>query len=96
MKINLQESVISGEYFTPHVIEPAFGIDRIIWHILDHYYIELEKEGEEYTILTLEPCLAPYDLVVLPLFSKDGMDVMAREVLDLISPISGIVSEIPR
>ena len=91
---SLQESVISGEYFTPHVIEPAFGIDRIIWHILDHNYIELEKEGEEYTILTLEPSLAPYDLVVLPLFSKDGMDVMAREVLDLISPISGIVSEI--
>ena len=91
---SLQETVISGEYFTPHVIEPAFGIDRIIWHILDHNYLELEKEGEEYTILTLEPSLAPCDLVVLPLFSKDGMDVMAREVLSLISSISGIIAEI--
>ena len=76
---SLQESVVSGEYFTPHVIEPAFGIDRIIWHILDHNYLELEKEGR-HTILALEPSVAPYDLVVLPLFDKDGMGVMARDV----------------
>ena len=31
---------------------------------------------------------------MLPLFSKDGMDVMAREVLSLISSISGIIAEI--
>ena len=90
----LQESVVSGEYFTPHVIEPAFGIDRIIWHILDHNYLELEKEGEEYTILSLEPSVAPYDLVVLPLFDKDGMGVMAREVLERIGSTSGIFAEI--
>ena len=90
----LQESVVSGEYFTPHVIEPAFGIDRIIWHILDHNYLELEKEGEEYTILALEPSVAPYDLVVLPLFDKDGMGVMAREVLERIDSTSGIFAEI--
>ena len=90
----LQETVVSGEYFIPHVIEPAFGIDRIIWHILDHNYLELEKEGDEYTILTLEPALAPYDLAVLPLFAKNGMDVMARQVLERISSISGTIAEI--
>ena len=90
----LQDSVVSGEYFSPHVIEPAFGIDRIIWHILDHNYLELEKEGEEYTILSLEPSVAPYDLVVLPLFDKDGMGVMAREVLERIGSTSGIFAEI--
>ncbi len=91
---SLQESVVSGEYFTPHVIEPAFGIDRIIWHILDHNYLELEKEGEGYTILALEPSVAPYDLVVLPLFDKDGMGAMARDVLGRITPIAGIIAEI--
>ena len=90
----LEESTVSGEYFTPHVIEPAFGIDRIIWHILDHNYLESEKDGDEYTILTLEPSLAPYDVVVLPLFAKNGMDMMAREVLERITSISGIIAEI--
>ena len=35
----------TGEWYIPHVVEPAFGIDRIIWHILDHSYHESEKEG---------------------------------------------------
>ncbi len=91
---SLQENVVSGEYFTPHVIEPAFGIDRIIWHILDHNYRELEKEGDEYTILTLEPSVAPNDLVVLPLFDKDGMGAMARDILDRVGSISGIIADI--
>jgi glycyl-tRNA synthetase len=31
---------ISGEKFLPHVIEPSFGIDRIIYFILEHNYSE--------------------------------------------------------
>ena len=34
----------TGEWFVPHVVEPAFGIDRILWHILDHAFVETEKE----------------------------------------------------
>ena len=33
----------TGEWFIPHVVEPAFGIDRILWHVLDHAFIETEK-----------------------------------------------------
>ncbi len=86
-----EDSVLTGEYFTPHVIEPAFGIDRIIWHILDHNYQELSKEGEDYTILSLEQNIAPYDVVILPLFDKDGMDIMADEISDRIISIPGIL-----
>mgnify|MGYP006249509027 FL=1 len=70
----------TGEWYIPHVVEPAFGIDRIIWHILDHSYQESEKEGEMYTIMRLPQLTAPYDAVVLPLFDKDGMDSMAEEL----------------
>ena len=38
--------------------------------------------------------MAPYDLVVLPLFDKDGMGAMARDVLGRITPIAGIIAEI--
>ena len=40
----------TGEWFIPHVVEPAFGIDRILWHILDHAFIETEKSGEPYRV----------------------------------------------
>ncbi len=85
-----QDTVVNGEYFTPHVIEPAFGIDRIIWHILDHNYKELEKEDENYTILSLKPSVAPYDVVILPLFDKDGMGEIAAEITGKVCSIPGI------
>ena len=43
---------MNGEWFIPHVVEPAFGIDRIIWHMLDHCYTETKKSGEDYTLLS--------------------------------------------
>ena len=83
---------IAGEWFTPHVIEPAFGIDRIIWHILDHAYEETEKEGEKYNLLRLTESVAPADLIVLPLFEKDGMGDSARELNLQINSLKGVTS----
>jgi len=71
---------VNGEWYTPHVIEPAFGIDRIIWHMLDHCYKEIEKSGEEYSLLSLPELVAPVDVTVLPLFEKDGMDELAQKI----------------
>ena len=71
---------MNGEWFIPHVVEPAFGIDRIIWHMLDHCYTETEKSGEDYTLLSLPDIVAPVDVTVLPLFEKDGMDELAQKI----------------
>jgi len=87
------EEVARGEWFLPHVIEPAFGIDRIIWHIVDHAHEETEKEGEPYVILHLAEGVAPYDVSVLPLFEKDGMGEMARALHQRILGIRGIQSQ---
>jgi len=78
---------VSGEWFTPHVIEPAFGIDRIIWHVLDHAYEEAQKEGEDYTFLRLAEGISSVDCVVLPLFDKDGMPELAREITSAINSL---------
>jgi len=86
------QNSISGEWFTPHVIEPAFGIDRIIWHILDHAYEETEKEGEKYNVLRLAESVAPADLIVLPLFEKDGMGEAARTLNSNINSMKGITA----
>ena len=71
---------VTGEWYVPHVVEPAFGIDRIIWHLLDHSYTEIKKEGEDYTILSLPSEVAPIDVAVLPLSEKDGMQELAEEI----------------
>ena len=71
---------ITGEWFVPHVVEPAFGIDRIIWHVLDHCYTETEKSGEDYTLLSIPEGVAPVDVAVLPLSEKDGMGELAENI----------------
>ncbi|MEC7744187.1 MAG: glycine--tRNA ligase [Candidatus Thermoplasmatota archaeon] len=89
-----EEVNVHGEWFTPHVVEPAFGIDRIIWHVIDHAFNESGKEGEEYTILSLDERVTPYDVSVLPLFDKDGMDELARNLASEINSIPGIRADI--
>lgn len=71
---------VTGEWFVPHVVEPAFGIDRIIWHLLDHSYTETKKAGEDYTLLRLTELVAPVDVTVMPLYEKDGMGVLAQKI----------------
>jgi glycyl-tRNA synthetase len=58
---------LTGEKFIPHVIEPSYGIDRILYFILEHNYSEEEKKGEIYRILRLNPRIAPIKVGVFPL-----------------------------
>ena len=90
VEIKRVQETIRGEWFLPHVVEPAFGLDRIIWHILDHGYEMTEKEGEEYLILHLTESVAPYEVVVLPLFEKDGMDEVANQIQRDLLKLNGI------
>jgi len=82
----------TGEWFIPHVIEPAFGIDRIIWHVIDHAYAELEKNGETYTVMKFTPTVAPVDIAVFPLYEKDGMGKTAAEIHRRLCARAGTVS----
>ncbi|MDE0706170.1 MAG: glycine--tRNA ligase [Candidatus Poseidoniales archaeon] len=88
-----EEVTVHGEWFTPHVIEPAFGIDRIIWHILDHSYTETEKEGKKYSIMRLSSMVSPFDVAVLPLFDKDGMGEIASDILSRVNSMPGLRGE---
>lgn len=83
---------ITGEWYIPHVVEPAFGIDRIIWHILDHAYDDTSKDGDVYTVLKLSSHVAPVDYCVFPLFEKDGMGELARSLHRSLCGKAGVVS----
>jgi glycyl-tRNA synthetase len=92
VKRNQKTEVVSGEWFIPHVVEPAFGIDRIIWHVLDHAYDEIEKGDDRYTILRLSENITSVDYCVFPLFEKDGMGEIARKLNDKLCQKSGVIS----
>ena len=78
------EEVEEYEKFIPHVIEPSYGIDRILYAVLEHNYREIEKEGEKYAILSIPPAIAPIKAGVFPLVSKDGLPEIAMEIEEML------------
>lgn len=56
----------------PHVIEPSFGIGRLLYTVLEHNYKERNQtKGSITTYFSFPTWIAPYKCVVLPLNSSD-------------------------
>jgi glycyl-tRNA synthetase len=67
---------VHGRRFVPHVIEPSYGLDRILYAVLEHAYRE---EGES-AVLKLVTRVAPIKFGVFPLMAKDGLDQLAQKI----------------
>ncbi len=65
----------------PHVLEIAFGPDRMLFAILDLCY-NPKEEAEGKTTLHLPAALAPIQVQVFPLVKKDGMPEKARAIFE--------------
>jgi len=78
-EVVVEEETIGGERFIPHVIEPSFGIDRLLYAILEHSYYERKESG--YKVFKLPPRLAPIKAGVFPLMPKDNLDTLAKKIL---------------
>jgi glycyl-tRNA synthetase len=70
-----------GEKFVPHVIEPSYGIDRILYCILEQNYVEVKKKDEEYRLLKLKPEIAPIKVGVFPLVNDEHL-VKTAKIID--------------
>ena len=76
------EEEIRGEEIIPHVIEPSFGIDRIVYTVMDHSFYEDVADGEPRSVLRFNSGVAPVEVGVLPLMDRDVLVKPAREILD--------------
>ena len=69
------------EKFIPHVIEPSFGVERLLMAVLSNAYTEVESEGKIRTYLALPENLAPTKIIVAPLLkNKEVLVEKAKEV----------------
>jgi glycyl-tRNA synthetase len=80
----VEEQTESGEHITPHVVEPSFGVGRVVYTLIEHAYTEDEVAGESRTYLDLDPGVAPTFAGVFPLVSDERLEALAdRVVADL-------------
>ncbi|KAI4283311.1 MAG: hypothetical protein L6R35_005212 [Caloplaca aegaea] len=66
IKIEKRTRIEHTREYTPNVIEPAFGIGRILYTLLEHVY--WSREGaEERGVLSFPPPIAPTKVLLVPL-----------------------------
>lgn len=76
------ESVTVTEHmreFTPNVIEPSFGIGRILYSLLEHAYWARESDAAR-GVLSLPPVVSPIKVLIVPLSSNSAFDPIVSEV----------------
>jgi len=78
----IEETTENGEHITPHVVEPSFGVGRLVYTVLAHAYTTDEVDGEERTYLDLPAEQAPTTVGVFPLMDRDGLGEYARELAE--------------
>lgn len=70
VKIEKVTKTVNGRAFTPGVIEPSFGIGRILYCLLEHCFY-WRPEDEQRLVLRLNPLVAPIKATVFPLMVDD-------------------------
>lgn len=68
--------------FTPSVIEPSFGIGRIIYCLFEHsFYMRPSKAGDEQlNVFRFPPLVAPIKCTVFPLVQNQQYEEVAQQI----------------
>ena len=72
---NLRES---GKHVVPHVVEPSYGAERLVYSALEYAYTRVDDR----VVLKLPLSLSPMQIMIFPLMPKDGLDETALQIAD--------------
>jgi glycyl-tRNA synthetase len=81
VNVSCQKTVSRGKRFIPHVVEPSFGSDRLFYVALEHAY----NLKEDRVVMSFPRTIAPIQLGIYPLVSKDGLAEKAAELRKLLT-----------
>jgi glycyl-tRNA synthetase len=76
IEIESQRVIERGKHFIPHVVEPSFGSDRLLYVALEYAY----RVRDDRAILSFPRDIAPVQVGVYPLVSKDGLPEKALDL----------------
>lgn len=80
VKIKRATKTVLVEEIVPNVIEPSFGIDRIMYSLLEHNF-KLRPENELRSYFSFPAVVAPIKCSVLPLSNHDEFHPFVDEIL---------------
>ncbi|XP_047095288.1 glycine--tRNA ligase, mitochondrial 1-like [Lolium rigidum] len=80
VSISMEKKMEHQRVFTPSVVEPSFGIGRIIYCLFEHsFYTRPSKsEEEQLNVFRFPPIVAPIKCTVFPLVKLPELDAAAK------------------
>ncbi|KAI0510584.1 hypothetical protein KFK09_011191 [Dendrobium nobile] len=80
VSISMEKKKEHQRVFTPSVIEPSFGIGRIIYCLFEHsFYTRPSKsDDEQLNVFRFPPLVAPIKCTVFPLIKSQQFDEVAK------------------
>lgn len=77
--VKRQQKRLAGRSFVPSVIEPSFGIGRILYCVFEHAYYTREGDDTR-AVLRFTPLVAPVKATVFPLVQKEQLNALAARI----------------
>ncbi|KAG0681500.1 Glycine--tRNA ligase 1, mitochondrial [Pichia californica] len=79
IKIEKKKKTIHVREYTPNVIEPSFGIGRIIYAIFEHSFWSRPEDSAR-AVLSFPPLVAPTKVLVVPLMNNKELQDATKNV----------------
>jgi len=73
---------MTNEKYLPAVIEPSFGVERMMLTVLLDAYDEDEIGGEQRIVMRFSPQIAPVLIAILPLMKKEELADPAKKLFN--------------
>lgn len=101
IRIEKEIKRITSDEFIPHIIEPSFGVDRLLYALLNSSYwvrnqdtdnnsqtnTDTDTDVLERSVLSFADNIAPITVAVLPLYTKDIMMKYVPRIVDRIRKV---------
>lgn len=91
--IEQREVIQHVREYTPNVIEPSFGIGRILYHLLEHVFWTRQNtdpkdaEPSARNVLSLPPLIAPIKVLLVPLSSHPDFKPFLRSLTTMLDEL---------
>ncbi|KAL2752737.1 hypothetical protein ACRALDRAFT_1036771 [Sodiomyces alcalophilus JCM 7366] len=80
--IEFRKNVVNTREYTPNVVEPSFGIGRILYSLIEHSYWTRASDGgdEARGVLSFPPEVAPTKVLIVPLSANKAFKPFIQKI----------------
>ena len=86
---SIEKKTIYETKYTPSVIEPSYGIGRILYSLLEHSFTQRNNVNDEQRcVMSFKPCVAPIKVGIYRLINNSLFDSIVNDIHEKLQRLS--------